>query len=65
MYENLFDEGNSNQCKKGLGSLIVVCLKLNVLSLNMLTDGYEYIPDVTHQQFVPYAKKEVANTAIV
>ncbi|CAG8837170.1 16143_t:CDS:1, partial [Cetraspora pellucida] len=52
--------GNSNQYKKGLSSLIVVHLKLNVLSLNVLTDGYEYIPDVTCQQFVLYAKKEVA-----
>ncbi|CAG8839916.1 19509_t:CDS:1, partial [Cetraspora pellucida] len=44
---------------KDLSSLIVVCLKLNVLSLNVLADGYEYIPDITHQQFVPYAKKEL------
>ena len=59
MYEDLFDEGNSNQCKKGLGSVVAVRLKLSVLSPNVLADGYEYIPDVTRQQFVPYAKKRV------
>jgi len=65
VYEDLFDGGNNNQCKKGLGSLIVIRLKLNVLSLNVLADGYEYILDVTRQQFVLYAKKGVANIAIV